>query len=73
MPTMDEALNDLTLFEELNDEHEFIMLTQVQRALRNLDAAIAGKEYARDGIYTALYIIQKALYDALKDEERIND
>lgn len=73
MPTMDEALNDLTMFEELNDEHEFVLLSQVQRALRNLDAAIAGKEYARDGIYTALYIIQKALYDALKDEDTLND
>lgn len=70
---MDEALNDLTLFEELNDEHEFILLSQVQRALRNLDDAIAGKEYARDAVYTSLYHIQKALYDVLKDEEPIND
>lgn len=73
MPTMDEALSDLTLFEELNEEHEFVLLSQVQRALRNLDEAIAGKEYARDGIYTALHHIQKALYYALKDEEPIND
>lgn len=72
MATMDEALNDLTLFEELNDEYQFVLLSQVQRALRNLDAAIAGKEYARDGIYTSLYIIQKALYDALKDEDTLN-
>lgn len=72
MPTMDEVLNDLTLFEELNDEYEFVLLSQVQRALRNLDDAIAGKEYARDGIYTALNYIQKALNIALKDEESLN-
>lgn len=73
MPAMDEALNDLILFEELNNEHEFVILSQVQRCLRNLDDAIAGKEYARDGIYTALNYIQRALKQALEDEEDIND
>lgn len=69
MTTMEEVLNDLTLFEELNDEHEFIILSQVQRALRNLDDAIKGKEYAQDAVYTALNYIQKALRQTLQGQE----
>lgn len=67
---MDEALNDLTLFEELNDDHEFILISQIQRALRNLDDAIKGKEYARDAIYTALSHIQKELSFAIDGDNK---
>lgn len=68
-----EALNDLTVFEELNDDHEIVILNQVQRCLRNLDDAISGKEYAREAIYTSLYYMQKAMREALEDkaEEKI--
>lgn len=67
---MDEALNDLTLFEDLNNEHEFVLLSQIQRALRNLDDAIKGKEYARDAVYTALSYIQKELSFAIESDNK---
>ena len=56
-------LIDNIKFDELNNGYEFLNANSnhIQRALRNLDDAIKGKEYARDAIFIALNYIQKNL------------
>lgn len=73
MITLDDALNDLSVFDILNERHNFLMRASIQRALRNLDDAIKGKEYARDAVFTALGYIQKELMLAIRDENAANE
>lgn len=59
----EEYLTCLTAFDELEPGYEFLQrnASNISRALRNLDGAIAGKEYARDALFTALSYIQDNL------------
>lgn len=59
----EEYLTCLTAFDELEPGYEFLQrnAANISRALRNLDGAIAGKEYARDALFTALSYIQDNL------------
>lgn len=65
-----EYLIDLAKFDQLDAECEFMNanIGHVQRALRNLDDAIDGKEYARDAIFTALRYMQDNLKHICKEE-----
>ena len=58
-----EYLNDLAKFDQLDSGYEFLNanIAHIQRAIRNLDDAINGKEYARDAVFTALGYIQSNL------------
>lgn len=59
----EEYLNDISRFEGLESGYEFLSKNagNLQRALRNLDDAIKGKEYAIDAVFTALGYIQTNL------------
>lgn len=59
-----EALRNSALFRTLDDDYEIIELDQVQRALRNLDAAIKGDEHARDAVFIALAAMQVNIHKA---------
>lgn len=66
---LDEYLLDISKFEELESGYEFLTANahNLQRALRNLDDAIKGKEYAQDAVYTALSYIQTNLKKFCED------
>lgn len=53
---LEDALTDIKIFDEVCGGYEVLIVNsgQIQRALRNLDDAIKGKQYAQDAVYTAL-------------------
>lgn len=65
-----EALNDIGTFEDLDSGYEICLMNsgQIQRALRNLDDAIAGKGYAQDAVFTALNYVMSSLKTVLREE-----
>lgn len=67
---LNEALNDIQEFESLDSGYEICSMNsgQIQRALRNLDAAVAGEEYAREAVFTALGYIMQSLKAVLMEE-----
>lgn len=67
---LNEALNDITAFEGWDSGYEICSINsgQIQRALRNLDDAIKGKEYAQDAVYTALSYVMTSLKKVLREQ-----
>lgn len=65
-----EALTDTSAFEQLDAGYEICTVNsgQIQRALRNLDDAIAGKEYAQDAVFTALNYVMRSLKTVLREQ-----
>lgn len=67
---LNEVLTDIKAFETLDAGYEFLDQNsgQIARALRNLDDAIAGKEYARDAVFTALNYVLESIKTICKEE-----
>lgn len=67
---LDEALNDIITFEGWDAGYEICSINsgQIQRALRNLKDAVAGKEYAQDAVFTALSYVMTSLKTVLAEQ-----
>lgn len=65
-----EALNDITTFEGWDSGYEICLMNsgQIQRTLRNLGEAVAGKRYAQDAIFEALSHVMNSLKNVLREE-----
>lgn len=67
---LNEALNDIAAFEKLDAGYEICLVNsgQIQRALRNLDDAIKGKECAQDAVFTALNYVMTSLMSVIAEQ-----
>lgn len=67
---LDEALTDIATFEGWDSGYEICAINsgQIQRALRNLDDAIKGKEYAQDAVFTALNYVMRSLKTVVREQ-----
>lgn len=65
-----EALNDISIFEDLDSGYEICAMNsgQIQRALRNLKDATDGKGHAQDAVFTALGYVMSSLKTVLREE-----
>lgn len=67
---LNEALNDIMMFEMINEGYEICVVNsgQIQRALRNLDDAIKGKEYAQDAVFTAMGYVLTSVKTVVREQ-----
>lgn len=67
---LNEALNDITAFEKLDADYEICLINsgQIQRALRNLKEAVAGKHHAQEAVFIALGYVANSLKSALAEQ-----
>lgn len=70
---LEEVLNDTRAFDDIDSGYEVLLVNsgQIQRALRNLDDAIKGKQYAQDAVYTALnYVLESIKTICLEEADK---
>lgn len=70
---IEEVLTDTITFDDMSEGYEILIVNsgQIQRALRNLDDAIAGKQYAQDAVFTALnYVLETIKGICLEEAEK---
>ena len=60
---LEEILTDTRAFDDISEGYEVLKVNsgQIQRALRNLDDAIKGKQYAQDAVFTALNYVMESI------------
>lgn len=70
---LEEILSDTRKFDDIDSGYEVLIVNsgQIQRALRNLDDAIKGKQYAQDAVFTALnYVLESIKIICLEEAEK---
>lgn len=70
---IEEAMTDTTVFDDISEGYQVMIVNsgQIQRALRNLDDAIKGKQYAQDAVFTALnYVLESIKIICLEEAEK---
>ena len=65
-----DIFNDISAFEDLDSGYEICTINsgQIQRALRNLEDAIAGKQHAQEAVFTALNYVLGSIKVILREE-----